>query len=331
MRTFLIVCAIAALAAAGCQSSPSSLPAQPNQSTPTLQDSPAPPTSRQGDAPAGGSDVVAYIRGETVSWSQLRPLLAERAGGGVLTDVVLERQVDERLARRGLSVTSDMIEREKTLMRQSFGDDPDEGQRMIERLRRRQGLGEARYHQMLRRNAGMRLLVQDEVSVGDDQLRQAFDARYGPKYDIRLIVVPSAALASQMVREAGQDRSFVDIVMEHSTDASRAQGGLLTDISPADPTWPDALRRTLSGMAPGQISPPIALDAGFAVVKVESKRQRQSVQFDDVRDELDRRVRRDVERILMQRLARSLLDEADVIVLDAALKRSWDEQRELEP
>jgi hypothetical protein len=322
MQTFHIVCAIAGLAAAGCTADPPIVSPQADQSTPAPRTVPA--------QPSAGNEVAAYIRGEAVTWSQLRPLLAERAGGGVLTDVVLERQLNERLARRGLAVTAAMIEDEKAIMRHAMGDDPNESHRMIERLRRRQGLGEARYRQMLHRNAAMRLLVQDEVHIDESQLRQAFDLRYGPQYDIRLIIVPSAALASQVVRESGQGKAFVDLVVEHSTDSSRAQGGWLKGVSPADPTWPDALRRTLSSMAPGQVSPPIAMDAGFAVVKVESKSEGQSVQFDDVRNDLERRVRLDVERVLMQRLARSLLDDADVIVLDGALKRSWDDQRENE-
>ena len=51
------------------------------------------------------------------------------------------------------------------------------------------------------------------------------------------------------------------------------------------------------------------------------------VTLEQVRPQLERLVRLDQERLLMDRLARRLLQRATVMVIDGALRNSWDTRR----
>ena len=66
---------------------------------------------------------------------------------------------------------------------------------------------------------------------------------------------------------------------------------------------------------------------GFAVLRLEGKTKAQDVEFDVVRPELERSVRSRVEQMLMQQLARRLVSEAEVLVLDPVLAEAWNRQR----
>lgn len=315
LRWFVLM----AVAMAGCEAGGGGFQSAPrnaanNQST--------------GDAAASPTgNAVVYIDGEPFTDAQLAPALYEVAGETILTERILDQQIKRRLAEAGLTVTDDDLTAERRIMRQTLSADDNQSTRLLQQLRRRRGLGEQRFKALLHRNAAMRKLVQDEVVVSESAIGQAYEQSYGPLYEARLIVVDSAAKAADLARQARQGADFTTLAIAHSNDASRAQGGLIGPISPADPTWPDALRDAVIHLKPQEISPPIVLDKGFAVLKLESKTERSAPPLADVKEELARQVRRQVERIQMERLARTMLESADVVVLDASLQRAW-RQRE---
>lgn len=276
----------------------------------------------------GAASVLGYLNGQPIHWSDLQAPLVESGGGQVLGEIVLGRMIDQKLGERGLRVGQEMIEREKSLLASTLHDDPDQVQRLLDELRGRRGLGEHRYQQLLVRNAGLRLLVQGEVEVSEAAVAQEYELAHGPRYETRLIVVGSLPVAAGLVKRARAGESFTDLAIASSTDVSASQGGLLGAISLADPSFPEAVRQTLRAMVPGQVSDPVALDAGFAVLRLERKIDGSGVELEPVRGELSQRVRRRVERMLMQRLARAMLSESDLVVLDPLLQVSWQRQRE---
>ena len=115
--------------------------------------------------------------------------------------------------------------------------------------------------------------------------------------------------------------------MHESIDESSVQGGLLPLISPADPTFPSAVRQVIVTMHAGQISDPISLESGFAILKLERKIDGINVPFDDVKEELTALVQRQAERMQMQQLGAAMLKEASITVLDPVLEASWKQYR----
>ena len=102
----------------------------------------------------------------------MQPLLAEAAGGEILEEIALDRLLADEVERRGLSVTSEEIRREESLLLDSLiqaevASDIRQGRRLLTDLRERRGLGEHRYSALLRRSASLRALVQERIVLTD--------------------------------------------------------------------------------------------------------------------------------------------------------------------
>lgn len=270
------------------------------------------------------------LDGEPIPWGVLRPALAEAAGGIVLEEAVLDRLLAREAERVGVAITPADINRERGLVLESFvqgglASTRDEASRLLASIRRARGLGESRYAALLRRNAILRALVAPRVAVTPDAVDQAFMYRFGERYRARLIVVPSLAAATEAVRRLERGEDFSALAAEASIDASAARGGVLEPISPADPAYPVAVRSALRALSPGGISAPIAVDQGYAVLRLDAVLPAFSPPPDRAEAEpmLEREVRLQQERLLMNQLARSLLDSARLTVLDRALDDAW--------
>jgi len=275
-----------------------------------------------------GGEVLAYVGGRAVRSGEVWPSLVEAAGGEVLGEVVLGRLLDRRLQQAGLEVTDAAIAAERAIVSRTLADDPDQAARLLNELRQRRGLGTHRFAALLRRNAGLRMLIADRITVTDAAVAQAYRLRYGPSSRVRLIVTPSLQQAQRLRQRAAEGQAFGELAALHSTDPSAAQGGLLSPIRPDDTSYPSAMRSALARLDVGQVSPPIALDGGFALIQLEEKIAGLAVELDDVKEALAHDVRRRAERVLMQQVARELLSAAEVVVLDPALKALWETQQQ---
>lgn len=162
--------------------------------------------------------------------------------------------------------------------------------------------------------------------VPDAAVQQAYGQQYGAKYIVRLIVVKNIQDAASLVRQA-QQGDFAQLAMVHSIDQSKIQGGLLSPVNLFDATYPAAIRQAIGKLALGQISDPIALDDGFAIVRLEQKREPQAVAFEQVKTALTLKVRLQTERLRMSQLARRLLEKADVMILEPSLAENWKSQK----
>ncbi len=316
-----IIIATAAIVSA-CGTAPPPSPQDGFDDIPALAEPPPPPTDP--------GRPVAYVHGRAVRIADLTPALIETAGGRVLTEWVLQHELENRLARRGLAVDDQMIARERVLLLETLDPaDEDRAVLLLRELRSQRGLGRQRFDALLWRNAAMRLLVRDETAVSPLAVQQEYQFVYGPRLQPRIIVAASLTEANALRRRVLAGEDFRDVAAEASTDLSSAQGGLLSPISPVDPTYPQVVRDTLARMAPGQVSDILTLDGGFGFLRLERKIDAAEVNLSDVRDELEQRVRLRVQRLLMQQLARGLIAGADVIVLDPTLGEGWRQQKAL--
>lgn len=290
----------------------------------------------------GSAEPVAYVNGKVITWDHLRDPLIEAAGGQIFAEVLLDELIRDRLAKANITLTGEMIEREQQLLGQLLAEqasryspgvnpmDANVRQRLINELRLRRGLGNERFNKLMMRSAGLRVLVKDEVEVPDTTVQNAFAIEYGERYETRIIVADNLATAGDVARRAKGGESFVNLAISESTDASSVQGGYIGAVSPADPNYPIALRRALMRTPVGAVSDPVALERGFAIVKIEEKIPAQDVKYDDVKESLADRVRRNLEDTRIRQLRNALLDEADITVLNRPLKESyaqWRQQR----
>lgn len=273
---------------------------------------------------------VASLDGEAITLEQLRPRLMEAGGGAVLEEIVLDRLLEREAANRGITITRRQVDAERSFLMESFAGaglsrSDDEAARLILQIRRARGLGDSRFAALLRRNALLRALVAPDVTITPGLIEQAYLFRFGERYRARLIVVPSSAEATAVIERVNSGENFSAVAAEVSIDASAERGGVLEPISGADPSYPAGVRAALRTMQRGQVSAPIAVEQGFAILRLDEIIPAASPQPDreSVRPLLERDVRMQQERLLMNQLARRLIEGARLTILDRSLDEAW--------
>jgi len=260
-----------------------------------------------------------------VEWSDLRPRLAERGGGAVLEEMLLDRRLEQNLRERRITLTADQIAAEERILLETLDPSSERAATLLRELRQVQGLGPKRWSDLLRRNAALRALVAGEVQVNDESVTAALDAAHGPKRICRIIAAPDVRSADSIAARAAGGASFADLAVENSTDRSAERGGLLEPISRLDPSYPASFRNALWALSPGQVSAPVLLDRAWVVILFEREVPASSgINDSSAREKARVAVRRAQERLLMENYARSILrDATNPTIFDDALLESW--------
>lgn len=284
-----------------------------------------------GSGGAGGANVVALVDGSPVTWSELRPLLTEAAGGLVLEEIALERLLTREFVRYGLTLDNADIARERRLLIETLGEaavTESERDAILRDIRRTRGLGDARFAGLMRRNAMLRKLVADDVQITDSTIEQAHQLRYGPRIPARIITTATTEQAMEALSRLRSGEAFGEVAARLSTDPSAARGGIIEPVNPSDPAYPQAFRAALSRAPVGTYTPAIALEQGFAILLREGDGAPEGgvPPIDTVREALERDVRMRQERLLMSALARQLIESARISVTDPSIDRSWRER-----
>jgi len=276
---------------------------------------------------------AALVGEERIDWSDLWSPLVEAAGGLVLEELTLDILLEREARSSGIALTKADVERERAALMSNLTDagrSASSAGTLLMEVRRARGLGPARFESLLRRTALLRALVADEVRVDEAALREAFAIEHGKRHVIRLITTGTLTEASGAAARVRAGESFGAVAAEVSTDQSAARGGIIEPISLADPSYPPAILSAVNAMQEGDVSPPVAIDGGYAVLLLERIVPAEDVSFEEAREDLEARARSRRERVLMDRLASRLLRAADITILDTELGRAWSWRRAAE-
>lgn len=282
---------------------------------------------------------AALINEQPLSWDEVRPSLAEAAGGVVMEELVLDRLVASdyrnRMGKDPKDISNDRIAAERQYLadsiRRSTNMSRDEATLLVADVRKTRGLGNARFTALLRRNAMMRDLVAGNVVITPEMVQQRFEVRFGKRYRVRIITTSTEAEAADALRQL-QDGScdlavrFAMAAAKVSTDESKSRGGQIEPMSTSDPAYSPALRAAIGALQPGQLTGVLALDPGYGIALLEEVLPAAATTIDEQRADLEDELRRRQERVLMDSLARRLLQSAYVVVMDPSLAWSWQNQ-----
>jgi len=272
----------------------------------------------------------AILDGDAIEWNALHRAMVEAAGALALEEQVLDRLLEAEARRRGVVVASADLQREELALEASLGDVaalPAERRRLVEEIRRRRGLGTDRYEALLRRTALLRALVRPRVEITPEQLDLAMTIRFGEKRRVRVIAVSTLTEAQAVLTRLDRGEAFQEVAAQWSSDPSAARGGLIEPFSLADPSYPGAFRDAAAELSPGEVSGAIALPSGFAIIRLEEIIPGDDVELSTVRPIVLEDARLEQERVLMTQLARRLLAEANLRILDPTLESAWRRRR----
>lgn len=267
---------------------------------------------------------VALLDGYAIHWADLREALGEAAGAEVLREIILDAGLDRLARERGVVVRdADLAEERRTLLA-SLHPDPATAIRLLDDLTRQRGLGPVRFAGLIRRTAIMRALVRDDVRPSERAVDDLIDARYGARRSVRILTTASLEALDEAVREIAAGASFAETAVRHSTDASAARGGLIAGISRRDPSYPEAIRTAAWRLSvPGSRSDPIRLGSGYAILQFVDETPEKDYEPATARAEAAAESRLAQERILMDEVARRILQSARLTFFDRGMEESW--------
>lgn len=277
------------------------------------------------ETPAGAAGVVALVNGQPVRLEQMLPALKEAAGAQALDEIALDVMLADEARRAGVTITDAALADERELFIESLYDAglasrDQAAEAMLLEVRRARGLGPVRFNDLLRRTATLRALIRPQVQITDEMIALAHAIEHGEKYDARIIATSTLAEAQRALDDIRDGASFAEAAARRSTDVSAARGGVIEPLSPLDPTYPESVRTALTRLRPGQTSPPLIVDSGYAIVRLEDIIPADGVTLSESRERIRRRVQRQEERRLMAGLADRLRRRAQITVLDPALQ-----------
>ncbi len=306
---------------AGCQNTPPSETSGGNAWRPPPEDISGP---RQTDTPIAYWKIAgADGRGDPIGRERLEATLMESAGTRALQEVLVDAALESRLEALKITITDQDILDERAVLLLALAEDEDRALRLLETVRRKEGLGPVRFSALLRRNAGLRKLIEDDVRPNEESIRAAWDVRHGPRRSARVFVGPTLESCTEVIRKVRTGEDFAALAARGSTDASATSGGLIQPISRLDPSWPTSFRETLWTTPLERMSYPVLVDANYVLILPLEESAGDGTPFELARPDAERRVRLAQERLLMDSTARSLLDSLQVEIIDSDLDRAW--------
>jgi len=289
----------------------------------------ASPQERTSSTPqAPQHEIIALVDGQALTQDALERALYELAGDEVLTEYVLDRALAQQCQQQGVVIAQPQLEQERVLLSETLAESSQPDARVLDALRQRRGLGPDRFERLLRRNAMLRALTTADSEPDQRSIDRAIAQAFGPRYRVRLCTSddpqPLGVLSNRVNAASQNTRSveFANACFSISTHPSRDRGGLIESLSPTASGYPSALLSAVKQTDLGACSPVISTEAGYAIVLVEASEDARAPTPEQRQRVIDQ-LRRDTQRLAMQRLAQQLLSEHEVIVLDRSLNWAW--------
>ncbi len=175
-------------------------------------------------------DVMAIVNGQDVSRQALAQACVERYGEEVLESLVNKRLIQHHCHNRGVQITDAEIDVEVTRMAERFKLTREQ---WVELLKNERNITAEEYKRdIIWPTLALRKLAAEDLAVSQADLEKAYEMRYGPSVQARLIVVSSAARAAELQRQlAANPDDFARVAMQESVDEGSASiGGLIQPI-----------------------------------------------------------------------------------------------------
>ena len=312
-------------------------PTRPIESPdPTDPPADAPQTSEPAEEVQAESDeALAWINGRRIRRATFDKMLLESHGLAVLEQLIALQLVKDRAMRDGITITEADVQAEydrslgELARTVAHEDDParlkDIGEQVLQDFLREKNFSLAEYRISVERNAYLRIMVQADVTVSDEQVREEFERRFGRKALVRHIVLPDLGAVAAVRRQLESGVDFAELARSYSVHSiSGSAGGLLPPFARGDAQVPGLLREIAFGLEPGGLSSAVNIDGRYHLVRLE-----RFIEADDdtltpsLASELRMALQGRQSRQAMQDLERQLVDQADIQIEEEVLRQQF--------
>ncbi|MFM7136175.1 MAG: peptidylprolyl isomerase, partial [Planctomycetota bacterium] len=224
----------------------------------------APPTA----TPAAPKP-LALVNGAEISAEQLAAECLARHGATVLETLVNRTLIEQACRKAGVTVTAADVTAEIEAMAKRFSVPTDKWLELIEKER---GIKPQQYaDDIVWPMLALRILAREAGEPTTEEIRTAYETRFGPAIKARIIAARTREVAEQLRTQAvAAPDEFGALARQHSVDVGSASAnGWVQPIRlhSGDP----AFDRAAFALEPGEISPVVQVADQFLVIKCEGR------------------------------------------------------------
>ena len=251
-------------------------------------------TAEEHDAtlPPKSSSVVATIGDELVTRSEWDAELQRQYGAMVLEQILTSKAAEKEAKTLGIDVTREEVEWELKQQMRGYDDEEAYFQAMQEQL----GMSPRQLRQDLYNRLLMEKIATNGVVVTEEEVERYLEKHRDvyelvASYDIVHIIVPTVREANEILKRVQQGETLADLSEQLSRDEFTSnQGGRLGWIDEDDPFVNTDELNAATQMSVGEISEPIQVKDGYAIVMLNGKKEVEP----EERKALRSRVRKDL-------------------------------------
>lgn len=343
----VMLAAMLVASAVGCASTNSGPGVTPMVVVPATGPAATAPAGTATTMPAGAAaamptgDVMAYVNNQPIAMSRLSEMLVQDYGLAYSQQLVASELVNQEAAKRNIKLTdADLQAENDAVLKRALGELPAPAQResILANLIRQFGVTQTMWDLVMRRQAILRRIAAEQVTISDDDLKNEFDVQYSRSVTVRDIQTGSAQDAERMLKtlQAIKDpkdveAAFIDLAKKNSNGYTAVDGGLLPPITAKSEDVLPAFREAALAMTkPGQLAGLVQTGTAFHViycVKVEAPK---NVKLADVRKGLEASIRDrktgQLQQDLLQKMIQNARKAGNIRYVNPTLKSLDDDQ-----
>ncbi len=272
-------------------------------------------TPPQSPAPA----TIAVVNGKPITEADFQREVEHSWARQILESMITDRLIWDEAARRGITVTRAEVDDAIAKFRSNYPNTE-----AFEESLRERGISPAVFRQEVHLKILTDKLLQSSVKVTDEEARAYYDIHFDEynvpaRVYIAQIVLPSIEDGYAVRERLAAGEEFATVAADVSIDKeSASNGGDLGWLTRGDFESP-RLADAAFAMEPGQVSAPLDIDGETVILKVFAREEGRSTTFEQVRDEIIARLRR--ERAMpTYALVTGLERKADIRIVDSRFK-----------
>lgn len=211
---------------------------------------------------------LAVVNGKPISRQQIANECLRRFGSEVLQSVINKQLVYAECQRRGIAITEKDVNDEIAKQAEKF---KMSDQRYIELITTRRNIPVDRYkNDIVWSELALRKLAASELTTDQNEIQKVLDSKFGPKVQVREIVLTSAQDAQNVLQQArANPQDFTRLAKEYSTNTNSASMGGLLPMPIRRHSGLPVYEQAAFSLQPGQISDIFQVEDRFIILQCE--------------------------------------------------------------
>lgn len=266
---------------------------------------------KAGRASVGGpKQYLARVNGQLITRQEVANECLARHGQGVLENIINRKIIQQACAERGIEITTAEVNREVARIAGRFNLPVETWYQMLQTER---DLTPMQYRRdVIWPMLALKKLAGDEVTMTEKDLKKAYERDFGPKVKAKMILMNNLRRAQEVWNKAVENpEEFGKLAREHSQEPNSASlDGSIPPIRRHSGN--EKLEKAAFELEPGEVSGIVQVGPNrYVILKCEGRTE-QVASFEEVKEELRDRIRREKKQKLVARVFEKLKSKAQV-------------------